>query len=185
MKHKIFNSVLFAGLAAMTVYAAESVPRPAKTNQTGAAIVPRIGPVGNGQAGKGLASPAVERLANMSPEQRKKALQKLPPDRRKKLEERLNQYDRLTPSQKAKLYGQYENFKELPAEHQAHLRRLFQRFNNFPPERQDALRAEVQKMQTLSDPDRRARMNSDEFRNRYDQRERALLAELAKTVPSN
>ena len=185
MNYKIFNLVICAVLAAMAAYATESVPRPAKPKQAGAAKAPRIGPDGNGQAGKGLAAPVVERLANMSPDQRKKALQKLPPDRRKKLEERLNQYDRLTPAQKARLSGQYENFKELPLEHQAHLRRLFQRFNNFPPERQDALRAEVQKMQTLSGPDRRARMNSDEFRNRYDQREQALLAELAKAVPSN
>ena len=114
---------------------------------------------------------------SMNLEERKKALQKLPLERRKKLESRLREYDRLTPAQKAKL--------QLSVEQQAHLRRLYQRFNNFPLERQDALRTEVQKMQALSAPDRRARMNSDEFRNRYNQREQALLAELAKAVPSN
>ena len=176
MKYKISNSVLCVVLAAMTAYG-DSQTRPAK--------VPRIGAAGGGQATKGLGAPAVERLVKMNPEERKKALQKLPPERRKQLEERLRQYDRLTPEQKAKLYGQYQNFSGLSAEQQAHLRKLFQRFNNFPPERQGALRAEVQKMQALPDADRRARMNSDEFRNRYNQREQALLAELAKAVPSN
>ena len=138
-----------------------------------------------GKVAKGIAKPAVERLVNLNPEERRKALQKLPPERRKQLEERLHQYDLLTPAQKARLYGQYQNFSGLSPEQQAHLRKLFQRFNNFPPERQGALRAEVQKMQTLPASDRRARMNSDEFRNLYNQREQALLAELAKAVPSN
>jgi Protein of unknown function (DUF3106) len=176
MKYKISNSVLCVILAAMAAYA-ESPPRAAKA--------PRIGAAGPGPAAKSLGAPAVDRLVNMTPVERKKALQNLPPDRRKQLEERLRQYDRLTPAQKAKLYGQYQNFSGLSAEQQAHLRRLFQRFNNFPPERQGALRAEVQKMQILPATDRRARMNSDEFRNRYNQREQALLAELAKAVPSN
>ena len=122
---------------------------------------------------------------NMNPEQRKKALQKLPPERRQHLEARLLEYDRLTPAQKVKLQGQYQSFRGLPVDQQARLRKLYQRFNNFPLERQDALRTEVQNMQALSAPERRARMNSDEFRNLYNQREQALLAELAKAVPSN
>jgi hypothetical protein len=114
----------------------------------------------------------------MTPEERKKALQKLPPERRKILEDRLRQYDKLSPSQKDKLHA-------MSPEQQVRLRRLYQRFNNFPPERQGALRTETQKMQSMTDAERRARMNSDEFRNRYNQREQALLAELAKASPQN
>ena len=176
--------VLCAALAATAAYA-ESPPRPPAKQKTPSVKAPRVGGAAAGANAKGLGAPVVERLMNMNTEERKKALQKLPAERRKQLESRLLEYDRLTPAQKAKLQGQYQSFSGLTAEQQAHLRRVYQRFNNFPLERQEALRAEVQKMQTLSATDRRARMNSDEFRNRYNQREQALLAELAKAVPSN
>jgi len=185
MRFKLSISALLAVLAAIPAYA-ESLPPPtAKQKNVPAAKAPRVGAVVKGPVAKSIGTPAVERLVNLSPEERKKALQKLPPDRRKQLEERLREYDRLTPAQKAKLHGQYQSFSGLSVEQQARLRRLYQRFNNFPPDRQGALRTEVQKMQTLSDSERRSRMNSDEFRNRYNQREQALLAELAKAVPSN
>ena len=173
MKHKLYNSVVFAVLAVMTAYADSAKPQSA-TPKPGR----MAGPAKQGPAGKGLGAPAVQRLANMTPEERKKALQKLPPERRKQLEARLRVYGKLTPAQKGKIHG-------LSPEQQAHLRKLYQRFNNFPPERQGELRAETQKMQNMSDAERRAHMNSDEFRNRYNQREQSLLSELAKASPSN
>jgi hypothetical protein len=183
MNFRFSIPVLCAVLAAVH---AESLPRQsANQKMPSAPKAPRIGASPVRPAAKGLGAPVVERLVNMDPEQRRKALQKLPPERRKQMEERLREYNGLTPEQRSKLQFQYRTFKGLSPEQQAHLRRLYQRFNNFPSERQGSLREEVQKMQTLSDAERRARMNSDEFRNRYNQREQALLAELAKVVPSN
>ncbi len=182
MKYKFSIPILFTVLAAMPAFA-ESLPANRKAQP--AAKAPRVGAVQTRPLATVPGAPIVERLVSMNPDQRKKVLQKLPPERRKQLESRLHDYDRLTPAQKANLQLQYQSFKGLSAEQQAHLRRLYQRFNNFPSERQDALRVEVQKMKAISAADRRARMNSDEFRNRYNQREQALLAELAKAVPSN
>ena len=181
MKHKLYIPALFTVLAAMGAYADSAKPLTAnqKTSPQPAPKAARATPSEKpGLAAKGLGAPAVQRLANMTPEGRKKALQKLPPERRKMLEDRLHAYDKLTAAQKDKIHA-------LSPEQQVHLRRLYQRFNNFPPERQGALRAETQKMQVMSSAERRARMNSDEFRNRYNQREQALLAELAKASPSN
>jgi len=184
MMHTLYKSLFVTALAAMTAYAesAKPVPAPAAPSKQ-AANTPkpaRIAPPAPGQqhAAKGVAAPAVQRLASLTPEERKKALQKLPVERRKILEERLRQYDKLTAAQKDKIHG-------LSPQQQAHLRRLYARFNNFPPERQGVLRAETQRMQGMPDAERRARMNSDEFRNRYNQREQALLSELAKASPSN
>ncbi len=179
MTYRVYIPIVCVALAAMPGFAdgpAKPKPAPATKNQS-APVAPRI-QAPRPAAANGIGAPAVQRLMAMTPEDRKKALQKLPPERRKQLEERLRQYERLSATQKDKIHG-------LSPEQQAHLRRLYQRFNNFPAERQGALRTEVQKMQGLSDPERRARMNSDEFRNRYNQREQALLGELAKAVPSN
>ena len=126
MTYRFSIPVLCAVLVATAAYA-ESLPRPPATQK-----IPRAGGAQAGPMAKGLGAPAVERLMSMNPEERKKALQKLPLERRKKLESRLREYDRLTPAQKAKL--------QLSVEQQAHLRKLYQRFNNFPLERQDALR---------------------------------------------
>jgi uncharacterized coiled-coil protein SlyX len=176
MKYRVYIPIVYLALS-MAVGFADGKGKPAPSNKQAAPKPPRIAP-SPGAAASGVGVPAVQRLMSLTPDERKKALLKLPPERRKQLEERLRQYEKLSAAQKDKIHA-------LSPEQQAHLRRLYQRFNNFPPERQEALRSEVQKMQGLTDVDRRARMNSDEFRNRYNQREQSLLGELAKAVPSN
>lgn len=176
MKYRINIPIVCLALAIMPGFADGQGKHVNPKKQQAAPKPPKI--PGAGPGANGLGAPVVQRLMNMTPDERKKALLKLPPERRKQVEERLRQYEKLSVEQKGKIHG-------LSPEQQAHLRRLYQRFNNFPPERQGALRTEVQKMQSLSESDRRARMNSDEFRNRYNQREQSLLGEVAKAVPSN
>jgi hypothetical protein len=116
-----------------------------------------------------------ERLSKMPPAQRQKMLQNLPPERRQQLEDRLSKYNELSPSQKQQLADRYESFQKLPPERQEELRKMFRRFNSLPPERQGTLREEVQELYRMSESDRRSRMNSDEFRNKFNQQEQAVL----------
>lgn len=122
---------------------------------------------------------AVDRFNRMSPEERQKALAKLPPERRKRIEDRLNRYNSLTPDQRRELRYRYQAFNQLPPDKQNQARRLFRQFGELAPERQAPLRQEFESLRSMPDAERRARMNSDEFRNKYDGHEQKLLGDLS------
>lgn len=106
-----------------------------------------------------LAGPALQRLANMSPEQRQKALSRLPPERRGRIEEQLNRLGNLPPDQRAKLLQRYDEFQGLPRDRQA------------------AVRSELQALRKLPTPQLRQRLNSPEFQQNFSPEEQRLLRE--------
>lgn len=61
-----------------------------------------------------LPTPVLQRLAQMTPEQRQKALARLAPERRARLEQQLNKLDQLPPDQKASVLERYDAFQGLP-----------------------------------------------------------------------
>ena len=102
----------------------------------------------------------VNRLMNMTPEQREKFLANLPPERRENLEKRLNRLDQLPPEQKAELDRRFGEFQKLPRP------------------RQQAVRQELQTLRGLRPVDRRARINSPEFKEQYSPEEIQLMRDV-------
>src|SRR5271156_3738106 len=64
----------------------------------------------------------VERWIRMSPAERQRALAKLPPERRQRIQERIRQYQQLSPEERQMLRQRYDRFSELPLEQQNHAR---------------------------------------------------------------
>src|SRR5689334_21950911 len=60
----------------------------------------------------------IERLNSMTPEQRKRALDRLPPERREKVQRRLDNFNALPQEEKDRLREQYREFQKLPLEKQ-------------------------------------------------------------------
>ncbi len=125
---------------------------------------------------------ALDSLNRMSPEQRRRLLQDLPPERRKRVEEQLERYNNLPANERAHLREQLERFRGLPSERQEAARRLFRRFNNFAEDRRGLLKEEFRTLQELEPADRRARINSDEFRSKYTLAEQQLLQDYAGLI---
>ena len=73
----------------------------------------------------------------------------------------------------------YQAFNQLPPEKQNQARRLFRQFGELPQQRQGPLRQEFESLRAMPDAERRARMNSDEFLNKYDSHEQKLLGDLS------
>jgi TolA-binding protein len=90
-----------------------------------------------------LPAPAVERLLQMSPEDRERALSQLTPERRQQLEQRLDRLQQLSPDQRQRLQDVY------PA------------FLNLRPARQQALRQEIQELRQMRPALRKDRLNGD------------------------
>lgn len=106
-----------------------------------------------------LAGPVLQRLANMTPEQRERALSKLAPARRAYVEEQLNRLGNLSPEQRARLLQRYDEFQGLPRD------------------RQQAVRSELQALRKLPTPQLRERLHSPEFQQNFSPEEQRLLRE--------
>jgi len=128
-------------------------------------------------------SPGLERFRKMTPEERQRALDRLPPERKKILEERLNKFNQLSPDERKRLAEKYDEFQQLPPEQQEHYRQIFRRFREMPEERRSVLRDEAVALRDLPEPERRNRMQSEEFKKKYSEKERKLLEDLAGAVP--
>lgn len=102
----------------------------------------------------------INRLMNMTPEEREKFLSNLPPQRREALEQRLAKLDQMPPDQKAEL------------------NRRFQELQKLSPVRRQAVRDELQTLRGLRPVERRARVNSPEFREQYSPEEIRLMRDV-------
>src|SRR5215472_13386881 len=74
---------------------------------------PKAAGAGAPAAGKNRRT-ILDRWNRMSPEEQQKALAKLPPDRRKKFQEQLDQYKSLTPEQRRDMRARLQMFNQLP-----------------------------------------------------------------------
>jgi len=140
------------------------------------------GPFRPKKAASPQARKQLDRLNKMTPAERNRFLSTLPPERRKLAEKRIEEYNKLTPQQREKLADRVENFQSLPPERQNQVRRLMRQFNDLPVDRKPLLRRELVDLRELSEEDRRARINSDEFRNKFTPKEQELLSGLSQTM---
>jgi gas vesicle protein len=123
---------------------------------------------------------AIDRFSEMSPEERQRVLGNLPPERRKRIEENLREYQNLSPSQKERL----QHFHELPAEKQQAARKVFREMNALPIERKQDLRRELLKLRRMTPEDREARFQNEEFRGRFTADERRILQQMTELFPN-
>jgi hypothetical protein len=117
--------------------------------------------------GKQVAAEALERLLNMSPEERQKALSKLPPQQQKQLQTRLDNLERQTPEQRAQTLERTRQLEVLP------------------PQRQKAVTSQIQSMNKLSFADQRQILNSPEFKQNFSPEEQQIVRERFTQAASN
>ncbi len=125
---------------------------------------------------------AIERYNSMPPRQRERILEKLPADRRKAFEDRVERYNRLSPGEKRRLRGQYDQFQQLPPERRDEARRVFRRFMNLPEDRQRELRTEMETLRDLAPDERRQRVESPPFMEKFSPQERRMMRDLGRTL---
>lgn len=175
MRHFLLIAGLCALLPAAAVCAEE---RPAAQKAPKAAAKGKIKPNGEGPA-------PLERWNRMTPEERRQALAKLPPERRRELQQKLQQYRNLPPEQREQLGERYKAFSQLPPEQQNRARDLFRQFNSLPEDRRPAVKQEYEQLRSMPESERNERMNSEAFRSRYTPSEQQMLRDLSQTFGSS
>ncbi|MEX2263922.1 MAG: DUF3106 domain-containing protein [Bryobacteraceae bacterium] len=124
----------------------------------------------------------IDRFNQLSPEKKRQVLKRLPPERKRLFEERLERYNRLAPEDRDRLREHYETFRRLPPEKQDEARRLFGRFQDLPAARRNPVRKELAKLRELPPEERQSRLDSEEFRDEYSAGERKLLKDLSEIL---
>lgn len=117
----------------------------------------------------------VERLRRLPPAQRQKLLERLPPERRQRMERQLHELDQMSPQERQRLHDRYEMFRQLPPEKQDALRGAFKHFNGLPLDRREAIRKEMADLKNMKPAERRDRIQSDAFNERYSLEEQQVM----------
>ena len=127
----------------------------------------------------------IERLNRMTPEQRQRFLDRLPPQRRERVERRLENFNSLSADAKAKLREQYQEFQKLPTERQNAIRRSFRQLNALSEDRKPVVRRELMRLRRMTPEGRTEAMETERFRSRFNESERQLLFDLSSSMLSN
>ena len=131
----------------------------------------------------------VDHLMSLDPEQQKEFMrnnprfQNLPPGQQENIQKRLQQFNNLPPAKREALRERFELFRQLPEEQQDRARGLYRQWNQHSPERRQELMREFRGLRDVSPDERRQRIHSEEFGNRYSEREQELLRGLVELLP--
>jgi hypothetical protein len=125
----------------------------------------------------------IDEFQTMSPQDRQKALDRMPPAQRKNLEERLQKFNELPAEQQRTLKNMYNRLHELPPGRQDAVRKSVNQFTEQSPERQQAMREELKAISALPEQDRAARMTSPEFRSKYSGKEQGIIRDMSELLP--
>src|SRR5450755_1512223 len=109
----------------------------------------------------------IDDFEKMSPEERQKALDRLPPKQRQQVEERLKNFKELPPGQQQTLKNMYNRLNQLPPARQEVVRGALNQFAQQPADRQQAMRQELRGMAGLPEDERQTRLASPEFRSKF------------------
>lgn len=120
----------------------------------------------------------LEKFSKMTPDERKRVIEKLPPERQKQVERNVESYNKLSDAEKRNLLGRLEHFHNLPAADQQRARRLIREVNLMPEDRRKQVRQEMARLRRLPEPERNARLASEDFKGRYSPDEQRLIGNL-------
>lgn len=146
-------------------------------------VIVRKGLGGIRKKGPPLRPNRMDAFERMSPEEQERFLNSLPPPRRAEARRMLGKWRDMSPEERAIARRSFGEFRDLAPERQRRIRQLFAQFNQFPVDRRPVLRAELRRLRLLDRADSRARIGSEEFRQRFSPGEQQLLSDLSDALP--
>lgn len=174
----IVTSVLAAALGAGFAV----TPAAGQFRPKGGLVFPRKGPAGSAGREATQFQRQLEKFQRMTPQQRRRALNALPPERREMFERRLEEYRSLEPEERQRLARQLDNFRQLPPERQKAIRQMRRKLADMPAARRRMMAGEIQELRGLDEEARRERLNSPEVKERFSEEEREMLQDLSSVL---
>ncbi len=118
---------------------------------------------------------------SLPPNQQEQKLQQdpayrtLPPSGQQHLLDRLRQFNSEPPQKKQQILNRMETYEHMTPEQQKTAQSLFQRYHALPEDRRARVSQEYRRLRGMPPEQRAQLMNSDEFRNNFNEDERDLL----------
>jgi hypothetical protein len=136
------------------------------------------------QMGPPLSNPAspAARLYKATPEERDRALEKLPPRMQEQLRKQLAVIDAMPKERQQVFIRRAEHFAAQTPERQAIIRQQLQAFSKLSQERKQAINIALRRLQPMPEEQRQSILNSDEFKSQFSPEEQKILADLADVM---
>lgn len=178
--------MLVANSGVSAAQKAKPAPPPKAATKMPAAPRNAVKNGGTPKKGQALINPMnpVQRLAQMTPEQRERVLEQLPPERAEQMRKQLEKFDRLPPAAKERLAQAAQAINSLPQSKQRLINQSIRGMNSLPPDRKNGpVRKELLSLLEMSPEDRAARLNSADFKKSYSPDEQKILSDLSNNLP--
>jgi len=182
------RSFQFAGLLAIVAITAPAADQKAAAKAPDAKppvvrpVIPRKG-AAKGPPITNPASPA-SRLYRATPEERERALEKLPVRQQERIRKNLEWFDALAKQDQAIILKRAERYESMTPEARQAFNQQFRALAQLPQERRQAVASVLRRLQTMTDEQRAAVLASDAFRNRFSPEEQRLIVDLSQVIPS-
>ena len=125
----------------------------------------------------------VERLSQMTPEQRERILEQLPPQRQAQMRQALERFDRLPPAARERISRQVQSLTALPPAQQRTINQAIFSLNHLPEDRKGPVGKELRSLLNLPPEERTAVLASDDFKKRFSPEEQKIVSDLATNLP--
>jgi len=175
---QIGGLLLLAVAAGICEQKAAKVPSPKKDaspRKNGGAAPkagPRLTPPG---------SPAA-RLYQATPEERERAIEKLPPAAQERVRNQLKYFDSLPKNQQEIMIRRTERLDALTPEKRRAFQQQMQNLNRLTPDRRQAVAGALRRLQVMPEEQRLRVLNSEQFKSRFSPEEHRMIADLSEVM---
>ncbi len=127
----------------------------------------------------------LERYERMTPQQRRRMLDRMPADRRAEFERRMERLRATDPRTRDRMRRDYERMQRMSPEEREQARKAVRAIADLPLERRREVGGAVQTLRRMS-PERRAEaMNSSRFTLRFNEDEQQMVREALSALGEN
>ena len=150
--------------------------------------VPKAGNPRQPKMGPPLSNPGspAARLYRATPEERERALEKLPPRMQAQLREQLQRFDAMPKPQQDILIRRAERFASLTLEQKANFASQMVALRKVPEERRRTIVLALRRLQPLSEDERQKLLNGENFQALFTPEEQKIVVGLAAVmIPPN
>lgn len=130
-----------------------------------------------------LNAPVLMRFLEMSPEERNAALSRLPPARRKQIEQKLEAFSKRPAAQQARVLDQRQRLMALPPEKQAVAREALNQFRAIDGPRRLVIAGQLKRLSAMTPDERAEVLSRPRFRARFSDAELEMMNNLIGIVP--
>ncbi len=125
-------------------------------------------------------NPAV-RLYRATPEERERALEKLPPAMQQRMRKELDWFDHLAPDQQQVIINRAQRMEALPPEKRVALRQSWQEFQQLPQDRKRMVAAVIRRLQVANE-EQRNRFLKGRFVTDFSAEEQKIILDLSEAM---